>query len=239
MELDIFKYSSVGGRANNEDYCDYFRDGDSSVLALADGLGGHECGEVASELAVKAILSSLQIDPELNLYEAISVAAQMIKQRQQQHPSLDAMRTTLVCARIHNGTLSFANIGDSRFYFFKNRQMLLRTKDHSVPQLSVDMGTMNEDDIRFSADRNKLLKVLGENTELVIPGDYPSLTVSPGDAFILCSDGFWENVFDLEMEADLSKASNAKDWARYMIKRLLLRVSGSHDNFSLICGRIV
>lgn len=239
MKLDIYKYSCIGGRTNNEDYCDYFIKDNISAFVLADGLGGHDCGEVASEIAVKTAISTIEIGHDTDLFDAISAANLIIKQRQADEPKLEKMRTTIVCAKLEQNTLTYANIGDSRFYYFKNGQKLLRSKDHSVPQISVDMGELNEIDMRYSDDRNKLLKVLGENEELVLPDSYDPITVSPGDAFILCSDGLWENVFDMEMEADLAKASSAKEWAYFMIKRLLLRVSGSHDNFTLICGRII
>lgn len=239
MKLDIYKYSSAGGRANNEDYCDYFTQDDFSAFILADGLGGHDCGEIASEIAVNTAVSALEEDHNANLRDVVAAANLAIKQRQAEQPELATMRTTIVCAKLANDTLTYANIGDSRFYYFKGGRKLLRTKDHSVPQVSVDMGEMNEIDMRYSDDRNKLLKVLGESEDLVIPDDYPAINVAPGDAFVLCSDGLWENVFDMEMEIDLAKSLGARDWAHFMIKRLLLRVSGSHDNFTLICGRII
>lgn len=239
MELDVFKYSSVGGRANNEDYCDCYAGDDCAVLVVADGLGGHDCGEVASEIAVKAVISAVAADSGTDLYEAIAAANEAIIARQAEDAALEKMRTTVVGVKLMDAGLSYANVGDSRFYYFRAGQKLFRSKDHSVPQLAVDMGELSEAEIRFSDDRNKLLKVLGEDENLSLPEEAPVISVAPGDAFILCSDGFWENVFDQEMEIDLAKSKSAEDWAYYMIKRLLLRVSGSHDNFTLICGRIV
>lgn len=239
MTLDVFKYSSVGGRNNNEDYCDYYVNNDFSAFVLADGLGGHDCGEVASEIAVQTAISELKQNHNANLYDVIAQANRAITKQQEENPTLKKMRTTIVCAKLSAGSFTYANIGDSRLYYFSYGGKTIRTKDHSVPQISVDMGTMNEIEMRYSDDRNKLLKVLGEDEDLTMPDDYVSIPVKSGDAFLLCSDGFWENVFDLEMEADLAKSSNAKEWAYYMLKRLLLRVSGSHDNLTLICGKII
>ena len=239
MELDVFKYSSVGGRSNNEDYCECFAGDDCAVLVVADGLGGHDCGEVASEIAVKTVISAIESDSDTDLYAAIAQANAAIIAKQAEDPALEKMRTTIVCTKVSDNGLAYANVGDSRFYYFKAGQTHLRSKDHSVPQLAVDMGELSEAEIRYSDDRNKLLKVLGEDESLSLPEESPVLAVAPGDAFLLCSDGFWENVFDQEMEIDLIKATSAEEWARFMIKRLLLRVSGSHDNFTLICGRFV
>ncbi len=238
MKFDVFMYSSRGGRDHNEDCCRYDVSHKSSVFVLADGLGGHDCGEVASEIAVETAISALADNERTDLYSVIADVNREIKSHQQANEMLAGMRTTVVCAKAVEDKMFYANVGDSRFYYFKMGKKLLRTIDHSVPQMSVDMGELDEIGMRYSEDRNKLLKVLGEGRELALPCDYPHLTMCSGDAFLLCSDGFWENIFDMEMEVDLTKSLCAKDWAHYMIKRVLLRVSGQHDNFSLICGMI-
>jgi serine/threonine protein phosphatase PrpC len=92
--------------------------------------------------------------------------------------------------------------------------------------------------VRFHDDRNKLLKVLGNDENLNIRKIDDAVSIESGDAFLLCSDGFWEYVYEVEMEADLIKSDSPKDWIEYMIKRLLLRVTGNNDNFTAIAGFI-
>lgn len=239
MKTDIFTYSSRGGRNNNEDYCRYTAEDGCAVFALADGLGGHDLGEIASEIAVETAISLLKAPEETSIGGAIALAGEKILEKQKEDEALAGMRTTLVCAKLYEDRMLYGSIGDSRFYYFRGGRMLLRTKDHSVPQMSVDMGTLSEEMIRFSDDRNKLLKVLGANEDMGAIAEYAPLSVERGDAFLLCSDGFWENVFETEMEVDLLKSMRAEEWAHHMIKRLLLRVSGNHDNFTLICGKIL
>lgn len=97
------------------------------------------------------------------------------------------------------------------------------------------MGEIAFDQIRFHDDRKKLIKVLGNEEQLKITKLDQPIKAEKGDAILLCSDGFWEYVYETEMEIDLSKSSTAQEWGEFMIKRLLLRVSGDNDNFTCIC----
>ena len=148
------------------------------------------------------------------------------------------MRTTAVGCVIDENGLQYFNSGDSRFYLFSGGTLSSMSKDHSVSQMSVDMGEMSFDDIRFDADRNKLLKVLGEKTGNEIGTVYKPVPCKKGDAFLLCSDGFWEYVLEEEMEIDLSKSKTAKEWIEFMVVRLLLKFSSANDNFTVVAGII-
>ena len=101
-------------------------------------------------------------------------------------------------------------MGDSRFYFFREGRLLLQTEDHSVPGAVARMGQMRYEDVRFSEDRNKLLKVIGNSEGLNMQSIPKEVELQPGDAFLLCSDGFWEYVYEQEMEIDLSKSSDTQ-----------------------------
>ena len=145
------------------------------------------------------------------------------------------MRTTLVFAVTDGRELKFANVGDSRIYYFKNNSIVAQSEDHSVSAAVAKLGEIRYEDIRFNEDRNKLLKVIGNSENLKIKELYPALPVQPGDAFLLCSDGFWEYVFEQEMEIDLTKSANSRDWLSFMIKRILLRTENkNNDNFTAI-----
>ena len=171
------------------------------VFALADGLGGHDLGEVASEIAVDTAISLLENPEENSIGAAIALAGEALLAKKKDDENLFAMRTTLVLAKLQDNTLRYGSIGDSRFYYFRDGKLILRTKDHSVPQMSVDMGTLDESMIRFSDDRNKLLKVLGADEDMGAIAEYPPIAVESGDALLLCSDGFWEGIVEAEMIA--------------------------------------
>lgn len=243
VEMNIFTYmyTNKGGRENNEDYSCFDYSGDFGVWVLADGLGGHNSGEVASKLAATLITNEMKVVCDLSDKKILQVIekANRLLITEQANPDYKGMRTTIASAYVKDGLFQYANVGDSRVYYFKNGCLYRQSKDHSVSQVAVGLGEISQADIRFHDDRNKLLKVLGDTEDLGIQKLDPAIPVEPGDAFLLCSDGFWEYVFETEMEIDLVKSSSPEQWMEFMIKRLLLRVSGNNDNFSAICCFVV
>ncbi len=227
MILDIAKYTNSGGHQINEDsiYCG------SDLFIVADGLGGHYGGENASAAAVSYISESYRGDISDSAIEQLVQGANDAVNKLN-----DDSHTTLAAAFISGERIRVANVGDSRVYIFRKNKVLSVTKDHSVCQVAVDMGEMSYEDIRFSDDRSRLLKVLGGEAALNFKAKYEPIELYDGDAFLLCSDGFWEYVHEREMEADLIKADSAESWKRFMLKRHLLKAKNEGDNYSLICG---
>lgn len=241
MNIDLFTYSDMGARALNEDDFGVKNDVNRCVAVLCDGLGGHNCGEVASQNAVKDILNGIDFLESISaerVYNVIKTANDNLVRQQIAKPEQSGMRTTAVGCIVEPEALTYFNSGDSRFYFFSNGTLRTMSKDHSVSQMSVELGEMSFDDIRFDADRNKLLKVLGENTSNEVGTVYKPIPYKKGDAFLLCSDGFWEYILEEEMEIDLSKSETAKEWIEYMLVRLLLKFNGNNDNFTVVGGII-
>lgn len=223
--------SQTGGRDYNEDACDY-RDG---CWVLADGLGGHGGGEVASRIAVDTIIAQLGDVAECSaarLSDAILVANNAIHARQQAEPRLERMRTTLVILLSDGTQALWAHIGDSRLYHFRDGRIASQTADHSVPQAMVRAGEISAAEIRHHEDRNRLLRTLGneDDPRPTIP-DSPR-AIQPGDAFLLCTDGFWEYVTEAEMEIMLAKATDPETWLQAMTARLLSRAESDNDNYS-------
>ncbi len=241
MNIDLFSYSNMGARPLNEDSYGVKNDDDRCIAVLCDGLGGHNCGEVASQSAVKNILEGISQIETLEadkIYEILRIVNEGLVQHQITHPEFNGMRTTAVGCIVDKNELHYFNSGDSRFYFFSNGTLSCMSKDHSVSQMSVELGEMSFDNIRFDADRNKLLKVLGDNTSNEVGTIYRPIPYKSGDAFLLCSDGFWEYVLEEEMEIDLSKSNSAKEWIEFMLVRLLLKFNGNNDNFTVVGGII-
>lgn len=239
MNIDLFSYSNMGARALNEDSYGVKNGKNRCIAVLCDGLGGHNCGEVASLTAVKNIVEGISQIENLKadrIYNVLRKVNEGLVQQQITNPELSGMRTTAVGCIVDDKELHYFNSGDSRFYFFSNGTLSCMSKDHSVSQMSVELGEMSFDDIRFDADRNKLLKVLGDSTNSEVGTIYRPITYKRGDAFLLCSDGFWEYVLEEEMEIDLSKAKTAQEWIEFMLVRLLLKFNGNNDNFTVVGG---
>lgn len=237
--MKTFVYTSQGGRSNNEDFA-VFREKEETgegVWALADGLGGHDCGEVASRIAAEGVLrlsKETPADSEEALLSIMNAANALVLEHQTDSEATRFMRTTVVAAFADGKVVRYFNVGDSRFYYFKNGRLSVQSKDHSVSQVAVNLGEITKTQIRFHDDRNKLLKVLGNEPELKISRLDPPIEMEPGDAFLLCSDGFWEYVYETEMEIDLLKSEDPQEWVEWMVNRLLLRVTNNNDNFTAV-----
>ncbi|MCH5212197.1 MAG: serine/threonine-protein phosphatase [Oscillospiraceae bacterium] len=232
MLFETCVYTNKGGRDNNEDYCTC---GDG-IWVLCDGLGGHDCGEVASETGASAALRFAEENgPSFDdkfLKDILSEANSSVIAMQKDE-KLKGMRTTIVLAFTDGKKIRYANVGDSRFYYFKNNSLAYTSEDHSVSALSARLGDISYDDIRNDVDRNKLIKVLGNEPDINVKIPNVIIPVESGDAFLLCSDGFWEHVYETEMELDLAKSDSAQEWMNYMIKRILLKTRNiGNDNFT-------
>lgn len=229
--------SKPGGRSENQDFCDYVQADNAGLWLLADGLGGHRGGEVASATAVQAILAAWQPNADIvpqTVDVLIGLAQAAILNKQAEQPALSSMRTTLVLLQQGDDRVIWGHVGDSRLYHFRDCVVAFQTKDHSVPQVLVDSGEIDSSQMRKHPDRNRILRAVG-NPEGVKPAilDAPR-NILEGDAFLLCSDGFWEYLTELEMSADLAKSATAADWLQQMELRLLERAEAGNDNYTAL-----
>lgn len=235
--------SQQGGRNYNEDYCgDIVVNNNLSCWVVADGLGGHGGGDMASKLVVKTIFNKLNNQPEFaidtlkNLFDEAQTA---IIQAQKMAMELEKMQTTAVVLLTHENQALWGHVGDTRLYYFHNDCIQRQTSDHSVPQLLAKAGEIKNSDIRFHEDRNRLLRSIGSEGPVRPNIEKTPTPIYSGDAFLLCTDGFWEYVFETEMESDLMKATTAEEWLFCMEHRLLARVPERNDNYSAIAIKIL
>ena len=231
MIIDSAKYTCPGGHDINED--SYLCRGDRGIFIAADGLGGHSDGEKASMAAVDYFEENCR-----GGYTEERITELMEGANTEVLKNGDGGKTTVAAAFVENGRFIYANAGDSRVYYFHDGKIIAQTKDHSVCQASADMGLIRPEDIRGNEDRSRLLKVLGGEEKLNIKKHYPPIKIQNGDAFLVCTDGFWDYVYEAEMEADLLKSGSADVWLKYMLKRQILRAQNKGDNYTAICGII-
>ncbi len=230
--ISIAKYSSKGGRSENEDSCGYTTDGKGSLLVVvADGLGGEGQGALASRTAMDALLDNFKKESakepsDMSLW--FTIANEKVLEMQTPECS---MKTTAVALQVTKHTAMWGHVGDTRLYHFVNGNYESRTFDHSVSQMSVLRGEIKEEDIRGHVDRNRLLKALGRD-EGIVPelSDEIELGDEVQHAFLLCTDGFWEYVLENEMEECLRSSQSAKEWLDGMIEILKSRAKADNDN---------
>ena len=249
MKLSYFSYTNKGGRPNNEDSLRCQELDGRGVFVLADGLGGHQSGETASAIAVEAILAGASAAPSLDGGTLLSQLAEANRQvmEGQKEPGCEDMKTTAVVLGIETspedgalsdgsvssgeGRAAWAHVGDSRLYYFAGGELAAVTRDHSVTYMKYLGGEISYMDVYHDDDRASLLRVLGR------PGCRPETgeaAVRPGDAFLLCSDGFWEFVYNEEMQADLLKSETPAAWVQSMLLRHIRRTPPGNDNLSVI-----
>ena len=226
--LRTASYTDVGGRPENEDSTRQARMGEDRLcVAVADGLGGHGGGALASAAAADTICREWRGDasPE-SLKRLIQMGHEAVTAIQT--PQC-AMKSTVVALEIDGGRAAWAHVGDSRLYHFTDGKLVFQTKDHSASQIAVYMGEITVDQIRFHEDRNRVLRALGQDEVPVV--EAKEVELPPGKhAFLLCSDGFWEYVLENEMAADLTAAADPLDWLARMRSRLIARVPADNDN---------
>ncbi len=243
INMKIYKslLSEAGGRKENEDYCAYQEVEGYGCYLLADGLGGHRGGALASKTVGESIFDAFKDSPgisEEHFEKYMHQARKQLAKAEEDKGLSSSLKTTLVFILSDYLQFRWVHIGDSRLYHFNSGEIVSRTSDHSVPQLLADSGEINEDEIRNHEDRNRLTAAFESE-------DKGRFTLSPNphylsenDAFLLCSDGFWENVMDSEMEADLLEVANPGDWLELMKSRLLQRVKPGHDNYSALAIQV-
>ncbi|MDZ5473052.1 protein phosphatase 2C domain-containing protein [Bacillus sp. 31A1R] len=237
MSIVWSSISRAGGRRTNEDYCSAASIGDSHIWTVADGMGGHHGGEVASQLAVESMLHYFSQKPEVNhenLQACLQFANHQMLTTQASQAHLSKMQTTVVTVMADRSNTAIAHLGDSRCYLFQHGKIIWQTKDHSVVQKLVNQGEIEEKEMRNHEDRNKVLKSLGKDQHMNPSIHLLNRPLAEGDGILLCTDGFWEYVLEAEMEVDYFKARTPEDWLKMMENRLRTRVEKNHDNYTAI-----
>lgn len=220
-------YTAVGGRKNNEDALIISQRDPALLYVVADGLGGHDSGELASEIAVNEIKEIFEANPgAFDPVTAIQSANEKILQ-EQTNTGLK-MKTTIVLAYVANEQIVFAHVGDSRAYAFKDKAIIYQSIDHSASQMAVSIGEITADQIRNHEDRNVLTRALGVAENLKV--DVIALPCSQVDAMILCTDGFWEYVYEEDMIKTLSTSKNPDVWLYKMREVLCKNIPLGNDN---------
>ena len=208
--------SRQGDRDYNEDSVGVESADQKWCFVLADGLGGHGKGEVASGIAVTTSKTCFGAGKE-NLADWFEEAQKSISEVQVRLHAESQMKTTMAAAELTPEFLSWGHIGDSRIYYFRKNRLVKRTMDHSVPQMLVNMGQIKEKDIRFHEDRNRLLRVMGTEWRGERPYELEQMAVPKGEqALLLCSDGFWELIDEERMTECLKQADSPENWLERM-----------------------
>ena len=214
---------------------------DDKLLVLADGMGGHQAGEVASRLAVESVVAHFQDHEAPADREKSSVAMDLVRasvraanalvySKSLQAPELKGMGTTLTVALLVNGEAVLGHVGDSRAYLVQPESIVQLTEDHSVVWELMRSGSLSSQEAHVHPYRNMLTRALG--TAMTVEVDTVRLRLKPTDGLLLCSDGLTGVLSDEEIHAIISSNSDPQAAVDALIEQANAR--GAPDNVSAI-----
>lgn len=235
MNFDVYEFSNAGGRGYNEDATGFKTYGDSGIFIVADGLGGHSHGELASSCVRDTLLEGwnpMTGDWYKWMGDQIEEANLRVLSLQEQKKAV--MKSTVVVLVIDGNKAVWAHTGDSRLYFVHNGFIQCVTEDHSVAYKKYKAGEIRREDIAIDEDQSQLLRTLGGTDRYEPDIHVCGESLASGDAFLLCSDGAWEYLREEEILIDLIKSENAKRWTELLLLRMMDRISGDNDNLSIL-----
>ncbi len=229
LAFKVFALSDLGLlRAGNEDSGLV----SSKIVAVADGMGGHAGGEVASRIAIKSLVqTSSNADALLSVANSINLE---IANKSKSDPELAGMGTTLTALQINGEVAELLHVGDSRCYAFTGGKLNQLSDDHTVMQELIDQGRITPDEVMNHPQRSLLTQALMGDSEV-----NPALKLYPiaiGDKFLLCSDGLTAVLSDLEISKILKKNSGQE-----LVEELVAetKAKGAPDNVTVIWAEVV
>ena len=231
-----------GSRSINEDTIRVFQHSGKNGCVLCDGLGGMGMGDTASQLVVDVFqdLFYKEENPARFLPMAFQAAQDVLTAEQRRRHAEEKMKTTAVALVMDKKKAYIGHIGDSRLYVFHDGKIVKRTLDHSVPQMLALTGEIDESEIRHHKNRSIILKTLGIEWETPMYEIMKPIPLSKCDAFLLCSDGFWEMIEDEEMCSCLTGTWDPDNWLDRMLEKVHERGRGTNmDNYSAIAVRVL
>ncbi|MGD2294353.1 MAG: Stp1/IreP family PP2C-type Ser/Thr phosphatase [Candidatus Aminicenantes bacterium] len=245
MHIEVFGHTDIGKkRTNNEDsyLCHPIKDTKTPrfLLAVADGMGGHTGGEIASELAIETIKETIHtrfenhiISPSdyLELLEnSVQKANINIFRRASEDEDLMGMGSTLVAALVSDKKVYITNIGDSRAYLIRKKQIQQITVDHNWKSEQIQKGQLAEEDIRNSPYKDLITRSLGLNENADI--DTFTIETQPEDFLLLCSDGLYSLLSKKDILKAFRKSKNLKKTCHRLVDTA--NKKGGHDNITVV-----
>ena len=238
MILRTAAHTDVGlRRRGNEDR--FVVDAQLGLSLVADGMGGHSAGQVASSLAASSVVASLherkggEATPAEKLRGAIEDANRAIYSAARQRQEYSGMGTTVVALLVEDGRAAIAHVGDSRAYRVRRGRIRQLTDDHSIVGELLRRHEISADDAREHPHRHVLTRALGVRGH--VQPDLAELTLSPGDVFVLCSDGLTNHIEDHEIAKLVEETSDLEGCCGALID--LANRRGGEDNITVALAR--
>lgn len=240
--MEIAQLTDVGERRHsNQDQAGVFYNRDHDpILILCDGMGGHNAGDVASEMALYQVGVAWEQTTRMSLTavetwldETIHAANQRVLEQSKKYQDLAGMGTTLVCFVPQGEQGIVAHVGDSRLYQCHEDEMIQLTKDHSYVQELVDSEMITAEQARNHPQKNIVTQSIGVTEDVEV--SFQTVTITAGDRYILCSDGLTDMLADDEILGVLENTSNLQEAVQELVDRA--NQAGGFDNITVLLMR--
>lgn len=207
--------------------------GKGLLIAVADGMGGHKGGEVASRTAIESI-SRIYYESDGDIQTCLRTAFEQAN-AQVYHQSFESedwngMGTTCTALVLTDGSAYSAHVGDSRMYLIRSGEIYLTTEDHSAVMEMVKQGVLTVEEARHHAQKNVITRAIGTRPDVEVytwPEPFPT---QPGDTFVLCSDGLYDRIEDMEIR-DIASSHSPTEACEVMIE--MAKQRGGYDNITV------
>jgi len=228
--------SEAGTKAENNDYFGYVLLDNYAIWAAADGFDEEDGAKVAAKIAVESVIEYFMLRPRFNydvIKEMMDYANLKVKEKQEEAKKYSLMHTSLLIVISNYNSILYGNVGNTRFYHIRGGYIVSQSKDDTIAQLLVDEEALNVSDMRFHRQRNDLLQAIGDFGKIK-----PNIIKSPvelmeKDIFCLTTVGFWENIDEHDMENDLSRFEDKKQWLNSLEKRILASLRDNIENYTI------
>lgn len=236
--MNTFSITDTGRvRTNNQDsvFCEENAVGSfPNLFLVADGMGGHKAGDMASKLCIEQVVRQIQSTDKKTpvgvFEEAVETANRVIYEQASTNLDLSGMGTTLVATTIDEGTAYIVNVGDSRLYLLRNTLQQI-TVDHSLVEEMVQSGEIGKEEMRTHPNKNIITRALG--TDLDVQPDCFEIEVQQGDVLLLCSDGLSNMLEDERIEEIiLSHRGSMEEAGRSLVEQA--NEAGGKDNITVV-----
>jgi len=242
IQIEQFGLTDIGNvRKANEDNFGFMETPNGPLFTVCDGMGGHVGGATASQIAVENILRIIANapgdSPSVEINNAIVSANKEILDTASANPELKGMGTTCTVMLVTPASIHIGHVGDSRIYLLTKNKLHRITKDHSFVQTLVDAGAINDSEAESHPRKNELTKALGVRQSVEPTVNHHPIQPSPGDVFMLCSDGLCGLVSDRMMEDIILRNHDLQSAATSLINAA--KSAGGYDNITVQLVRIV
>lgn len=242
--MKAFALTNIGVRRNtNQDYA-YVSEQNvgnlPNILIVADGMGGHKAGEVASEQAVGAVLESIKKNDSTDkisiIEKAIIEANNKVLEMATSDEKFKGMGTTLVVATLEDNVLYVANVGDSRLYLINDNEIRQITRDHSLVQEMISLGELDKESARTHSSKNVITRAIGVDKKVV--ADFFEVDAGENTKILLCSDGLSNMVEDSQINEiiDNCEGMTLEDTVHKLIDAA--NENGGMDNIAVVLARV-